>query len=197
MNREIEVKIQITEKDLDGLKEWLEKKAKFTGSISQVDYYLNNPKAPFFYVSEWRGKECDDYLRIRKTDKQHYLCLKRVHRGEKGKPLYCDEYEVMVNDADKTLELMKASGFTDITILAKQRDTYLYDIFEVAIDVVADLGVYVEVELKKEVEGYEEGYELIYAVLREMGLTRFRVQPQGYVHQLWNPGLDLSREVSL
>lgn len=92
---------------------------------------------------------------------------------------------------------MKVAGFTDVTILAKQRDTYKYDIFEVAIDVVTDLGVFVEVELKKEVVDHEEGYRLIYATLKEMGLTKFKLQPQGYVHQLWNPNLDLGKEVCL
>ena len=197
MNKEIEVKIQITEDDLGKLKEWLGENAEFTGSVTQTDYYLNNPKAPFFYASDYRGKDCDDYLRIRKTDKKNYLCLKRIHRGEKGEPLYCDEYEVVVDDAEKTLQLMKVSGFTDITVLAKQRSTYLYDIFEVAIDTVQDLGVFVEVELKKEVDGHEVGYQLIYAALKEIGVTKFKLQPQGYVHQLWNPTLDLSKEVSL
>ncbi|MBU1007764.1 class IV adenylate cyclase [Candidatus Dependentiae bacterium] len=197
MNKEIEVKIQITKNDLLKLSKWLKVNARFTGDMSQTDYYLNNPKAPFFYSSEWRGKDCDNYLRIRKTSKKSFLCLKYVHRGEKGQCLYCDEYEVVIDNAEDTLQLMKAAGFVDITILKKQRETYLYDIFEIAIDTVSDLGVFVEVELKKEVINYEVGHQLIYDLLRTIGLTKFKLQPQGYVHQLWNPDLDLSREICL
>lgn len=197
MNKEIEVKIQITDNDLNKVREWLKENAKFSGSISQIDYYLNNPKSPFFYTSDWRGKDSDDYLRIRKTDRKNYLCLKRIHRNEKGEPLYCDEHEVVIDSAENALQLMKASGFVDVTVVEKQREAYLYDIFEVAIDTVTDLGIFVEVELKKEVEGHEVGYQLIYTALRTMGLTKFKHQPQGYVHQLWNPQLDLSKEVCL
>lgn len=197
MNKEIEIKIQINDKDFEKIKIWLKNNARFTGSTSQVDYYLNNPKHPFFYTSDWRGKECDDYLRIRKTDKKSFLCLKKIHRGEKGYPLYCDEYEVTIDNAENTLQLMKAIGYTDITILKKQRETYLYDIFEIAIDTVTSLGVFIEIELKKEVEHHDVGYELIYEVLKKIGIKTFKLQPQGYVHQLWNPQLDLSKEVSL
>ena len=51
MNKEIEIKIKIADNDLKKLKEWLKKNAKFTGSTAQTDYYLNNPKASYFYLS--------------------------------------------------------------------------------------------------------------------------------------------------
>ena len=198
MNKEIEVKIKPDDRVLKIVEAWLKTNAKSGGVVSQVDYYFDNPSNTFFYNSDYRGRETDNYFRLRKTDKFNYICLKKIKRGEKGKPLYAEEFEVVVDDAGKALDLIKALGYTDVvTIFEKKREIYLYGAFEIAIDRVEELGVFIEIELKEEVEDFKDGYTLIYDFLRSIGVRKFRKQPQGYVHQLWNPGLDLGEEVEL
>ena len=55
--------------------------------------------------------------------------------------MYCDEHEVSVSDAKQTLELMETLGYTERTIVDKIRNVYRFDMFEVVIDNVKDLGL--------------------------------------------------------
>lgn len=197
MHKEIEIKIEINNNLLPKIEKWLGKNSVSAGTTNQTDYYLNNPQNSFFYTSDWRGKDTNKYLRIRKTNKKNFFCLKEIKRTEKGEPLYCNEREIEIDNPEEMLGLMKAIGFSDITILKKKREIFVYDIFEIAIDTVDKLGLFLEIELKEEVASYQAGYKLIYDLLRKMGITRFYKQPQGYVHKLWNPDLDLRREIIL
>ncbi len=197
MNREIEIRIILDDKTLEHANVWLEKNACFTGETLQVDYYLDNPENTSFYVTDWRGKDTDSYVRVRKAESKNYLCVKKICRGSKGGPVYADEYETVVENVGSTLGFMKAIGYTDVTIIKKNRRTYEYDVFEIAIDNVEPTGFFMEIELKQQVSSPDLGYKLIYDCLKKIGIKRFVLDEQGHVHKIWNPGLDLSREVQL
>ena len=130
-------------------------------------------------------KDALDYLRIRVTDEKNYLCFKKVKSREENK-FYCDEYEVEISDPMVALELFKTIGYTDITVVSKKREFFLFDIFEIAIDDVKDLGVFVEVEIKKRVKSVETGHKKICELLEKIGIKSFERHRQGYVRMIWN-----------
>jgi len=194
-NREIEIKIQIDEKTFKIAKTWLEKYAKYEGVLGQTDYYFNKPDAPFFFILPDGSKDSLEYLRVRVTDKKSYLCFKKVYRRE-DVSFYCDEYEVVIDDPEKTLSLFKAIGYTDVTVVEKSREIYRFDIFEVAIDTVKDLGVFIEVELKQPVPSVEAGHKLIRQFLKKIGIKSFEQHLQGYVRMLWKRDLSNSSGIA-
>ena len=55
------------------------------------------------------------------------------------------------------LEIMKTLGYTDNTLVKKTRNTYTFDCFEIVIDQVKNLGLFIEVELKIEVANAQVG----------------------------------------
>jgi len=198
VSKEIEVKIQIDEETLEKTKGWLEKNAKFQGSIRHTEYYLNKPATSFFFSAPEGYRDAMDYLRVRLTDEGDSFCFKKFHEDPiEKRPLYCDEYEVDVSDGKKTLELMKAIGYTDQTLMEKVRNTYTFDCFEIVIDRVTNLGVFIEVELKIEVENVKVGIKLIYDFLKSIGIKKFNLQTRGYISMLWNPGFDFGKSVEL
>jgi len=198
MSKEIEVRIQADKVVVDKAKAWLEKNAKYVGDIHHVEYYLNKPATTFFFNAPQGYKDALDYLRIRLTKKGDSFCLKKFHVDPiEKRTLYCDEYEVDVSDGRKTLELMKALGYTEQTLMEKKRKIYTFDCFEIVIDEVKNLGMFMEVELKNEVANARMGVQIIYDFLKLIGVTNFKLQTRGYVSMLWNPSYDFGTEVSL
>jgi len=198
VNKEVEVKAKIDKQTFEKVCSWLKTNATCKGSCKQIDYYLNNPKFPFFFTSPKGYKEAYDYLRVRCEGEKQQLCFKRLHEDPKTKkPLYCDEWEVEVSDHAKTLEIMQQLGYTEKTLLEKTRKTYRYNEFEIALDKVTGLGAFVEVELKEPVADSKAGLQKIFSFLNEMGVTSFQLQKRGYLSMLWNPGYDFGETVEL
>ena len=198
MNKEIEVKLQLDDKLLNQTNGWLNKNAKHIKTINHTEYYLNKPETTFFFLAPEGYKDAMDYLRVRFTKDGDSFCFKKFHEDAiEKRPLYCDEYEVSVSDGKTTLELMKALGYTEQTLMEKKRSIYTFDVFEIVIDQVTNLGVFMEVELKTEVPNVKVGLKLIYDFLKSIGITKFKLQTRGYVSMLWNPEYDFGKEVVL
>jgi predicted adenylyl cyclase CyaB len=126
------------------------------------------------------------------------MCLKKFHEDPVEKrPLYCDEYEIEVSDGKKALELMRALGYTEQTLVDKTRDIYTFDCFEIVLDRVKNVGIFMEVELKKEVESARVGVQEIYSFIKSLGIKKFKLQRRGYVSMLWNPDYNFGVEVEL
>ena len=81
--------------------------------------------------------------------------------------------------------------------LVKVRNIYKFDDFEIVIDKVTNLGVFMELELKTKVDNAKVGLNLIYDFLKLVGITKFKLQTRGYVSMLWNPEYDFGKVVSL
>ncbi|NGX63661.1 MAG: hypothetical protein KR126chlam6_01074 [Candidatus Anoxychlamydiales bacterium] len=198
MSKEIEVKIQVDKKTINKAEKWLDKNAEYIGDIHHIEYYLNKPATTFFFNAAEGYKDALDYLRVRITKEGDSFCYKKFHMDPIEKtPLYCDEYEVNVSDGKKTLELMKALGYIEQTRMEKKRKIYNFDCFEIVIDDVKDLGMFMEVELKTFVSNAKEGIKMIYNFLKKIEITKFKLQQRGYISMLWNPKYNFSKEVSL
>jgi len=198
MNKEIEVKIQIDTQLLHQTKDWLDRNAKYLGTINHTEYYLNKPETTFLFIAPQGYKDAMDYLRVRLTKNGDSFCFKKFHEDPVDKrPLYCDEYEVKVSDGKEILKLMKAIGYTEQTLVEKVRNIYKFDVFEIVIDQVTNLGVFMEIELKTKVDNAKVGLNLIYDFLKSIGIIKFKLQTRGYVSMLWNPEYNFGKSVSL
>jgi len=120
--REIEIKIEINDKQLHTLRRWLEKNAQFEGSSKHVDYYLDNPNHTFFFRSgKAKLKDAFRYMRIRFSGSKTFMCYKYCHLDPKtGATLYCDEYETLVDNGDLVLKIFDSIGFTEQTVIKKR-----------------------------------------------------------------------------
>ena len=70
MNKEVELKIQIDNVDLQNVQGWLHQNAKHVDEvIKHTEYYLNKPSTSFFFIAPEGYKDALDYLRVRITKK--------------------------------------------------------------------------------------------------------------------------------
>jgi len=199
MQQEIEVKVKIKDEQLIQLKQWLSNNGKFEGTVVHYECYLDNPTVPLTFTSKEGYKDARFYLRVRKSpEKGDTICLKKFYYDKNtGKTTHCDEWEVEVNNGETALQLLNALGFSDATVIQKERSIYRVSSFEVVIDSVKDLGVFVEVELKEPVDDVQLGLKRIYDLLMQAGITSFRKQERGYVSMAWNPDYDFGEQMNL
>lgn len=197
--QEIEIKMQLEEPVLDALlQKIIDEKATLVATEEHTEYYLNNPDKSFYFDSEKGYKDALGSLRIRMTDKGDSMCYKFRHIDPiTGKTTHRDEHETKIGSGDEALKLFKAIGYTEEIFIRKARTKYQYKDFEICLDKVADIGFFVEVELKKDVIDPKEGLALIREFLKEWGITKFKQFDRSYVHMILNPGYDFGENVTL
>lgn len=218
--KEIEIKIRPTESQLDLLKKWLKQNAQHKGMKRQKDVYVDNPEKSFTFNSHG-FIDAYDKLRVRFEKNKESICYKYRHVDPKtNKTLSCDELEFPITDhrgiqrvfsvlgfdgikldescdGEKILALLEKHGFTRQDIIEKDRDAYLYKEFEIVIDDVKDLGIFVEVELKNNESNVRKGIRDIYDLLKLIGFKKIVQFDRSYLHMLWNPTYDFSEEVDV
>lgn len=197
MNKEIEIKIQINSEQLNLLQNWLDKNAKFVGQLEHTEYYLDNPNDSFLFTAPQGYKDAHKYFRVRLTKDGDSACFKSFYFDENGKATHCDETEIKLVNGKQMLQLLEVIGFTDQTLVQKKRKTYVIDGHEIVIDDVKNLGIFVEIEIKHQVDDIALGLQGINDLLKQIGITKFKKQERGYTSMAWNPDYDFGEEISL
>lgn len=81
-------------------------------------------------------------LRVRKQNDKHLLTLKLSQSNRQD----CIEHELEISDGDKMLEIMNLINYKKVPIVNKKRIKTNYDGMEIVLDIVENLGDFIEVE---------------------------------------------------
>ncbi len=193
MKKEIEIKIQLDKSDLAKLGTWLLSNASDEGELVISDYYFDNLNKSFLFDSPQGYKDALEFLRLRVTDKNSVLCYKKRNVDKDGKTLDVQEVETIVADSSKVMEILKSIGFIQKACIKKTRQIYLVEnIFEIVIDKVEDLGVFVEIELVNDIQDVSVGMSNIYDLLRKIEIKEFKSFDRGYFCLFLNPEYDFA-----
>lgn len=145
MSTEIEVLVKV-ESNLDMLKDYFAKLAKFKHKKHIKDYYFYDPLR--------NNLKPDNYgclhesLRIRNSGSVFSLTNKIDHFYDNGKWNYSDEFEIEVSDFDNSMAILKNLGFRQLTEVDVVKTYYELENYEIAIEEVLKLGNFLEVEYK-------------------------------------------------
>jgi adenylate cyclase class 2 len=139
---EIEIKVKIEKPE--SLLSFLRERAKATGSSHQKDEYITPKHRSFLDV-----RPVTEWLRLRETDGKSSITYKNFHYEADGKTAnFCDEYETEVENIEALRKIFLATDFQLLVIVDKERQTWRYEEYEIAIDEVKNLGSFVEIEYK-------------------------------------------------
>lgn len=185
MRKEIELKIKVSSDQLTIIKEWLNKNAKFVGEFNIHDCYLDNPKSSFFFESDAGKKDALKFLRVRfdKTNGDS-VCFKNWHLDkESGTTTHCDETEFNVSSGKAALSMFQSLGYEKDSVRIKNRKKYDTGKLEIAIDNIEDNGIfsglYVEIEIKDDSIGVENGRKYMFDFLKSIGINQIKMQTRG------------------
>ena len=154
------------------------------GEHRQVDTYFNAPDRDFLaaeIVSEW--------LRIR-TETGHgtpvrtSVNFKRWLPPGSPEPTHCDEFESAVSDVDAMRKLLEALGCTEMVTVDKTRCEWRLGDVIVAMDTVAGLGSFVELEYAGDALTVHEATQDLEASISKIGVELGRRHRRGYPHMI-------------
>jgi adenylate cyclase class 2 len=143
MNIEVEIKVKVD--NLPEIKEKVSKLGSLVKTIKQIDdYYI--PVHRNFFTNKPHPIE---YLRIRTNpDKVVLEYDLSINKREDGEHDYAEEYETEILDKSEMEKILNFLDFKKVVTIEKDREYWMCEEIEVALDTVKDLGTFVEAEAK-------------------------------------------------
>jgi len=135
----IEVEIKARVNDFNNIKETLDEKgAKFIKSVDQTDKIFGLSK---FLDSENKVVEGGIIARIREKEGKKILEFKEISRQKGG-----IELKFEISDIDSIKKFLSKLDFKEAFTVKKTRELYSYKNFTICLDIVYQLGKYIEIE---------------------------------------------------
>lgn len=179
----IEVEVKAWVKDEKKLDEIVERISHMSvlkrEECVQRDIYFSHPSRNFLLT--------DEALRLRIEDGKCEL----TYKGPKIDPISKTRVEitVKVDSCEKTIELLRRLGFSDVMEVFKERRIFvlLYGgrTVRLSLDRVKDLGTFVELECETERETeIEQARNLLFSLLEHLGIPREHTERRSYLELL-------------
>ncbi|MFH1445079.1 MAG: class IV adenylate cyclase [Nanoarchaeota archaeon] len=183
-NKEIEIKIPLTENEFFELKERLRQIATMKNNTKHVDTYFTPPHRDF---SE--PQYPFEFFSIRKRGDKTILNYKHFHPPNSPETTHCDEFETEITNAEGIEKIISLLNFRQLVVVEKERETFIYkDDFEICMDKVKDLGFFIEIEAMKSFDGVEDTRNKLFEFAESLGIDTSKTAPRGYVCMLMKKG---------
>lgn len=170
---EVEAKVRVS-----NLKEVKRKLVKLGAKFSKI-----KTQADFYYKE--KGKELEpqrpgsSLLRIRHQGKKKFLTLKALTEQEGA----WIEHEVEIDSDDKMHNLLLALGYTRALTITKERTPGMFGEFELCLDDIQELGLYLEISLDS--EDKENAKKKLVSFLNSLGFKEEYIEHRGYARILF------------
>lgn len=175
---EIEIKFHL--KNPEQLARELDAKASpLKREVHQRDVYYNAPHRDFVspnYPYEW--------LRLRETRQGATLTYKHFYPEDTEVTDYCDEFETRMDNPEAFRKLLKSLNFPELLVVEKTRTAWEFKDVEIAIDLVNDLGSFLELEATRPFSTPREAKGYLYGILSELGADVGEEDLRGYPYLL-------------
>ena len=139
--KEIEILVEVYD-SIDKIKELL-KKYEYVGLKHTIDEYYYDPNNSFLKPD--KNNQLSHCLRLRSKNKEYSITYKD-DVFENGKWLYSNEYETKVEDINMLKEIFNRLGLKKFIEINNKKEIYKTDKYEIALEDVKDLGLFMEVE---------------------------------------------------
>ena len=148
----------------------VENTSSHIGKFKQQDIY---------FCSNFRNFE-KEWLRLRNENGKYIFSYKNLI--EKNA---CKEYETIIDDAKNFEKILCCLNFKKVGIINKERDKYLYNKkYEFSFDSVEKIGLFIEIEIKKSIENFEEEYTDLIKLLNQLKIDISSIDCKRYFDYL-------------
>ena len=179
---EIEIKLEIEKSKYNELLFLFEKENIEYKTKKQHDIYFS-PENPKFFG----GDIDDECVRIRIQKVKYILCYKKIFFGKTEEDTHIIEYETEVSDLEATINILKGVRINKICDLIKQRDSFIYkNMFEISLDLVEDLGYFIEIEIYDKELPIREANKLLLKFIQELNLDITKRNLKGYSYLMYD-----------
>lgn len=172
--KEIEVLVEVYN-ELGDLKKKFEE-FEYKGLKRTLDEYYYDPQRDNLKPDKNGG--LNHCLRLRAKDDEYFITYKD-DVFENGKWLYSDEYETKIENISMLREIFKRLGLIRFIEIDNCKDTYIFNDYEIVIENVKDLGIFMEVE---------------YCTEDDVDVKKVKDEIQSFINSL---GLNVSEELNV
>ncbi|MCL1892451.1 MAG: class IV adenylate cyclase [Alphaproteobacteria bacterium] len=177
----IEIELRFPLKNADAVIARLNRDAIKKYENRQIDTYYNAPHRDFFA----RAPSVDDWLRLQNSDGKYSINLKSFFPKGALKSTHCDEYESGIENMEALEKIFAALDFKPVIRVDKKRIAFAFKNTEIAIDEVAELGTFIEVEYDCDDDcTIESAREYLYGIVKEIGADVGEEYDFGYAFDL-------------
>lgn len=139
--KEIEILVEVYD-DIEKVKEAL-KECEYIGLKHTIDEYYYDPKRSDLKPDN--NNQLSHCLRLRRKNNEYSITYKD-DVFENDKWLYSNEYETKVESIDVLKEIFNRLGLKKFIEIDNEKEIYKTSKYEIAIENVKDLGIFMEVE---------------------------------------------------
>ena len=172
--KEIEILVEVNN-SISEAKEKL-KKFKYIGLKRTVDEYYYDPKRK--ELKPDKNNQLNHCLRLRTTNGKHSITYKD-DVFSRGKWLYSNEYETKVENIEMIKEIFSKLGLKKFIEIDNKKETYQYKEYEIVLENVKDLGLFMEVE---------------FCTDKDIDVAKIKQEIQEFIDEL---GLNVSKELNM
>lgn len=181
MDREIEVKLEIMEKDYEKYLSLLLKNGSNHTKKEQNDIYFSPKYRPFF-----GGDIEDECLRIRIMNDKYILSYKKIFFGNSDDDIHLEEHESEILNLEQVIKILECLDIEKVLTLHKVRNSFIYhDIFEISLDNVFDLGYFIEIEVKDNTLSVSDANQKLKELISSLELNLSSRNLEGYANMLY------------
>lgn len=173
MYKEVEIKVLI--KNVNEVQIKIQELGRLIKTKTQKDEYYSPMDDDYFSSSP-----ADKYLRVRFEEGKNSLNYSVCHRSELGQLLSTDEYETEISNPAITSEILQKMGMVKRVIVIKRRQTFMVGKFEVVLDEIDGLGLFMEIEYKEEVVDVDKARNECLDFLKKLGIKYEEAPNMGY-----------------
>jgi predicted adenylyl cyclase CyaB len=119
-------------------------KFNFCGSKKTIDWYFYDPLRENFKPKDGKLYEC---FRLREKSNSYYMTYK-FDNYENGEWIYSDEEEIEIDNINVAKNIIKNLGLKELVKIDNMKHTYIVEDYEIVLEDVDGLGIFIEIELK-------------------------------------------------
>ena len=139
--KEIEILVEVFD-DIHTVKDVL-KKYKHIGLMHTIDEYYYDPKRETLKPD--KNNQLSHCLRLRSKNNNYSITYKD-DVFDNGKWLYSNEYETNIESVEMLRQIFERLGLIKFIEINNEKDIYQSSKYEIALENVKDLGIFLEVE---------------------------------------------------
>lgn len=164
----MEIELRASADDPDAIRNALATQAKHRGTSNEHDFYLRHES----------DKDRSLILRIRRKENGSMLTFKGKASGD---DTAWSDIDIPLTDSDSLQQLLLGSGYVKVVEIKKRRSSYCLEDFEINVDEIENLGVFVEIEGRGDEENRAKIEEKIMNLLVSFGIQNENIIRKGYV----------------
>lgn len=150
--------------------------------LSGIKKKKENERQVDIYLKHEKDEERKSVIRIRKNYENNNAILTFKGSAPKNQDdIAWEDFDTPINNSDNLERLLVNNGYIYVCLIDKIRQSFKYKEFEINIDNIRDLGMFVEIEKRGEEKDVETIKNEIFKLLKNLGIHNTGIIKKGYV----------------